>query len=205
VAAASLLGDLARPEAGISRECLLEAVEALPDVLADMRAVREALQCGEQEAVELLRPRSGDLLPVPAGGFKIRPRARHVFTEALRVEQAVRSTNPDEFSRLMNESHVSCARDYEVSCEELDALVEVARKSGAWGARLTGAGFGGSVVALVPDHHTHSFRSLVAEGYYGDWLPYHRPKIRVPEDLSAVLFECKASAGASVSAVANLV
>ena len=53
------------------------------------------------------------------------------------------------FGRLMNESHRSLAEDYEVSSEVLDELVETACASGALGARLTGAGFGGCVVCLV--------------------------------------------------------
>ncbi len=79
-------------------------------------------------------------------------RFRHSLREAARVdaaEDAMRAGNADAFGALMNESHESLARDYDVSHPALDALVGVARAHGALGARLTGAGFGGCIVALV--------------------------------------------------------
>src|SRR6266571_5094463 len=79
-------------------------------------------------------------------------RARHVVTENARVLKAVEALRLHdfvEFGRLMYASHQSLRDDYEVSTPELDAFVELARQSGAMGARLTGAGFGGSAIALV--------------------------------------------------------
>ena len=55
-----------------------------------------------------------------------------------------------ELGPLMDASHASLAVDYEVSCAELDVAVDAARKAGAFGARMTGGGFGGSAIALVP-------------------------------------------------------
>jgi galactokinase len=80
-------------------------------------------------------------------------RARHVVTENARVLSAVdalQSKNFNEFGRLMYASHASLRDDYEVSTPELDAFVEVANDTGALGARLTGAGFGGCAIALIP-------------------------------------------------------
>lgn len=79
-------------------------------------------------------------------------RARHVVTEnarVLRAVEALRLQDFVEFGRLMYASHQSLRDDYEVSTPELDAYVELARQSGVLGARLTGAGFGGSAIALV--------------------------------------------------------
>ena len=79
-------------------------------------------------------------------------RARHVVTEnarVLRAVEALRLHDFVEFGALMYASHESLRTDYEVSTPELDAFVELARQSGAPGARLTGAGFGGSAIALV--------------------------------------------------------
>lgn len=80
-------------------------------------------------------------------------RARHVTSENQRVLQAVtalRAGNLPTFGRLMNESHESLRHDYEVSCTELDLLVDIARQvPGVCGARMTGGGFGGSVVVLA--------------------------------------------------------
>jgi galactokinase len=79
-------------------------------------------------------------------------RARHVVTENGRVLAAVNALDRQDFSelgRLMFASHASLRDDFEVSTAELDAFVEIARESGALGARLTGAGFGGCALALI--------------------------------------------------------
>jgi galactokinase len=84
-------------------------------------------------------------------------RARHVVTENARVLEAVEALEAgdfDEFGRLMYASHASLRDDYEVSTRELDAFVEMAQERGARGARLTGAGFGGCAIALVPENDT---------------------------------------------------
>ncbi len=79
-------------------------------------------------------------------------RARHQFSEYARVLRARTSlscADAEGFAEALNESHASLRDDFRVSCAELDALVGVARRSGALGARLTGAGFGGCIVALA--------------------------------------------------------
>ena len=85
----------------------------------------------------------------------LRSRFRHVVSEAQRVDAAVGAMERGDartFGRLMSESHESLRADYEVSTPALDRLVETMRDAGALGARLTGAGFGGSVIALAePD------------------------------------------------------
>jgi galactokinase len=87
--------------------------------------------------------------------YRVRPRCRHVITENARVlasEQALSAGDVLRFGRLMNESHFSMSRDYEASCEEVDILADLCRKSDdVLGARVTGAGLGGCVVALVRD------------------------------------------------------
>jgi galactokinase len=75
-------------------------------------------------------------------------RARHAITEIIRTEagaKALSNNNYEEFGRLMYESHASLRDDFEVSCEELDQLVELARAvDGVYGSRMTGGGFGKS-------------------------------------------------------------
>ena len=81
-------------------------------------------------------------------------RARHVISENARVLEAVEALDNgdfDHFGHLMYASHASLRDDYEVSTPELDSFVETAKKHGATGARLTGAGFGGCAIALVPE------------------------------------------------------
>jgi galactokinase len=80
-------------------------------------------------------------------------RCRHVVSENMRVEQAARALADHDFASfggLMRESHASLHDDYEVSCAELDTMVAIAAGiEGVYGARMTGAGFGGCAVALV--------------------------------------------------------
>jgi galactokinase len=82
----------------------------------------------------------------------VRRRARHVVTEQSRVHvaaTALRAGDWQTFGRALNESHASLRDDYEVSCPELDVLAEALRSQpGCYGARMTGAGFGGNCVAL---------------------------------------------------------
>jgi galactokinase len=80
---------------------------------------------------------------------ELRRRARHVVSENARVLAAVRRLRDgDGIGDLLTESHASLRDDYEVSCPELDAVVEAAVAAGASGARLTGAGFGGCAIVL---------------------------------------------------------
>jgi galactokinase len=80
-------------------------------------------------------------------------RVRHVVTEnqrVLDVVQALRSEGPTAIGHLLDESHQSMRDDFEISVPELDLAVEVALANGALGARMTGGGFGGAAIALLP-------------------------------------------------------
>jgi galactokinase len=98
----------------------------------------------------------------------LRRRARHVFTENARVLQAAGSRDAHAFGRLMNGSHASLRDDYEVSTPELDLLVRwLQSEEGVFGARLTGAGFGGACVALCRSDAVHQVAASVLEKYNG--------------------------------------
>lgn len=80
-------------------------------------------------------------------------RARHILTENQRVLDAVaalRRTDFDEFGRLLTASHESMRDDFEITTEQIDEIAAAALRAGALGARMTGGGFGGCVIALVP-------------------------------------------------------
>src|SRR5215470_12429080 len=82
----------------------------------------------------------------------VRRRARHVVTEnhrVLQVADLLRAGQPGKIGALLSASHVSLRDDFEVSWAEADVAVEAALAAGALGARMTGGGFGGSVIALV--------------------------------------------------------
>ncbi len=81
-------------------------------------------------------------------------RARHVVTEIERTRKTaelLRSSRFSDVGELFDNSHASLRDDFEVSCDELDVAVAAARRGGAIGARMTGGGFGGSAIALVPE------------------------------------------------------
>uniref|UniRef100_A0A7N8WTR6 Galactokinase 2 n=1 Tax=Mastacembelus armatus TaxID=205130 RepID=A0A7N8WTR6_9TELE len=104
--------------------------------------------------------------------FKLHQRAKHVYGEAARVLQFknVCDSESDKSIRLlgdlMNQSHASCRDLYECSCPELDQLVDICLKSGAVGSRLTGAGWGGCAVSMVPSEKVEFFIQAVREAYY---------------------------------------
>ena len=96
-------------------------------------------------------------------------RARHAVTENQRTIQAVEALKRGdifEFGQLMNASHLSLKEDYEVSCEELDILVEEAWDiDGVLGSRMMGAGFGGCTVSIVENSAVNEFIRKVGENY----------------------------------------
>ena len=118
--------------------------------------------------------------PIRADKFLLRQRALHVFTEALRVLRfrALLSSPPaegtelmDKLGALMNETQDSCRDVYDCSCTELDELCELARGAGAKGSRLTGAGWGGCSVHLVPKDKVEGVKRVWEERYYRRKFP----------------------------------
>ena len=127
--------------------------------------------CSINKNLRSLRDVGEDLLIVNRENLDpvIWRRCRHVITENRRVQRAVEALKkPDMvlFGELMNMSHESCKTDYEVSCRELDLLVDLARKvPGVLGARMTGAGFGGCTINLVARNRIEEFQQKVGSLY----------------------------------------
>jgi galactokinase len=99
---------------------------------------------------------------------RIRRRVRHVFTEIDRVRDAVRQLEAGDFKGLgasFTASHESLRDDYEVSADELDVVVDTALENGALGARMTGGGFGGSAIALLPTDSVDPVAAAVASAF----------------------------------------
>jgi len=117
-------------------------------------------------------------------------RARHVVTEIARTEQASKilpSGDMAAMSELMRQSHNSLRDDFQVTVPPIDDLFEkIAEQLGSdGGVRMTGGGFGGCMVALVPDDRIDEIEGFVSETY------------RTPEGSEPLMFRCTASAGAS--------
>jgi galactokinase len=134
-----------------------------------------------EEAVRLLKqdlPAIQALRDVPPAQFHalagnlpetVRKRAQHVVEECARVEQAIQKMETGDaaaFGKLMFEGHASLRDLYEVSCPELDVLVDSAASlPGCIGARLTGAGFGGCTVNLVEEGQAEAFIEQLKQKY----------------------------------------
>lgn len=129
-----------------------EAVEVLGNFLPGIKALRDV---SVKDFVQF----RNELTPVT------RMRAEHVVRENARVlegVEALKAKDVARFGALMDESHDSLRDLYEVSCDELDVLVEAARGvSGVFGSRMTGAGFGGCTVSLVNEDAVDAFTDVV--------------------------------------------
>jgi len=151
-------------------------------------------ECAEAVAaigsVESLRDVDAAMFEAAAGRIQppARQRARHVVTEDARVEAFMAASNAGDLKtmgQLFVASHRSLQHDYEVSCEELDFLVDTALGvPGVFGARMTGGGFGGCTVNLVAPEAVAAFEAGVREAYQARFGI-------VPQ-----IYRCKPSAGA---------
>ena len=129
----------------------------------------------------------------PETPLQVRACCRHVWTENHRVLLTVDALRLDyigEAGRLMNEAHASARDDYRISCAELECLVAAAREvDGCVGARLTGAGWGGCIIALVHAEATAAFHDHVVRRYAAE------------TGRQATLFPCQAGPAAGLVAV----
>ena len=96
-------------------------------------------------------------------------RAKHAVYEnqrTIKAVEALKNNEVEKFGALMNQSHDSLKTDYEVSCDEIDLLVDLARSiPGVMGSRITGGGFGGCTVSIVKNEAVDTFVETVGKGY----------------------------------------
>jgi galactokinase len=148
--------DLAAGEYNDRRAECEDGVRILSRSLPNVKALRD-VTFGDLETAQ------AELTP------KVFKRCAHVVRENERVLKAaelLEDLDPTGFGELMYESHQSLRDDYEVSCPELDAMVEIASGlDGIYGARMTGGGFGGCTVNLVQTPHVESFKNGIENGY----------------------------------------
>lgn len=172
---------------------MLEAVHRIlhPDTYTKVELV-ELLESSEEEIEsEMLTPNTRHLTD-----FKLHQRALHVFSEAHRVEEYQRismsSQSLQDLGSLMYQSHESCTNLYECSHPNLDKLVNLSKEAGALGARLTGAGWGGCIVALVPLEKLDHFMQHLLKNYYSGLESVQG------QDSQTYLFPTKPGPGAQV-------
>jgi galactokinase len=139
--------------------------------------------------------------PIQAEKFKLRQRALHVFSEALRVQSFKRvllsdsicQEKAEQLGNLMNQTQDSCRDVYECSCPELDELCQIARGAGAVGSRLTGAGWGGCTVHLVLSDKVDDVIAAWKAAYYGKRFP-----TLSAENLEEAILTSRPSTGAHI-------
>ena len=146
--------------------------------------------------------KSGEHISGPPEGFKLLARARHVVSEAARVEDALVAANSGDgkkLGELMFKSHTSCRKNYELSVPALNDLVNIGREAGSSGSRLTGAGFGGCTVHLVRDEILEQFIDEVQRRYYDDAImAYPEAFRRYEEKGKHALLALRPAGGANV-------
>ena len=131
--------------------------------LKDLQKVVDIRTLGDltEEEFEIHKDAIGDEI--------CKKRAKHAVYENQRTIRAVKALKENDiagFGRLMNQSHISLRDDYEVSCEEIDILVDLAWKiNGVVGSRITGGGFGGCTVSIVKNDAVETFVEQVGKGY----------------------------------------
>lgn len=130
--------------------------------------------------VEDLYQRYFTKFPAKAEHFKLRQRVRHVYGEALRVVEFMdllenpsrrpQGEDTAEYNKqlgaLLSASQKSCGEDFGCSCDEIDRLVDIAVRAGSYGSRLTGAGWGGCTIHLVPADKVDAVRAAFDKEYY---------------------------------------
>jgi len=142
--------------------------------------------------VKMLRDADADMVSAAEDNLsdKELTRARHVVSEidrTLRAVEAMEAGDYAAFGQLMYASHASLRDDYEVSCEELDEIVELAAGlEGVYGARMTGGGFGGCAIILADADRADSIAAAITESYTARFAH------------PCVIFPTRAAAGAGV-------
>ena len=175
--------ELASSEYNRRRADCEEAVRRLATVIPGIRALRDI-------NLEQLERHRGLLTEV------IYKRALHIVTENARVldsAEALGAGDIERFGKRMAESHRSLRDDYEVSCRELDLMVDLAyQQKGVFGARMTGGGFGGATINLVAARHAGEFKEKLGKAYQ------HETGL-VPQ-----IYICKPAEGAGPVATSDL-
>ena len=192
-------------------EQLRELIELTKTTLPKDGYTREEIAEAIGMSVPALEERFTSKFPIRAEKFKLQQRALHVFSEALRVLQFMdilenpsshldadtgssTATFNQKLGDLMNETQVSCSKVYECSCPELDEMCAIARRAGSYGSRLTGAGWGGCSVHLVPADKVEAVKAAWEKEYYSKMA-------LTPEQKDAAVVVSKPGSGSAVFVV----
>jgi galactokinase len=126
------------------------------------------------DSLRHITPADLDAALTRLGDDQLRRRVRHVVTEIGRVADTVAALEAADLAhvgRLFDASHASMRDDYEISCAELDLATATAREHGALGARMTGGGFGGSSIAIVPAASVAAISTAIEAAFAAQGFP----------------------------------
>jgi len=179
------LGDISPPYFNISELELDVMISEYLKSLPESHSLKELVSIFEVSQHELAIQyrnvlRGAELNELP-GGYKVKGRFKHVYTECQRVQKAITcllNNDKVQLGKLLDKSHDSLAKDYEVSTPEVDSIVKLLKKFGAFGARLVGAGFGGMILALsdhtraegLIENMQNSFYSKIQQQKFTDYI-----------------------------------
>eukprot|EP01055_Gregarina_sp_Pseudo9_P000109 Gregarina_sp_Pseudo_9__108@NODE_1072_length_1905_cov_87_724009_g1004_i0_p1_GENE_NODE_1072_length_1905_cov_87_724009_g1004_i0NODE_1072_length_1905_cov_87_724009_g1004_i0_p1_ORF_typecomplete_len542_score158_91GHMP_kinases_C/PF08544_13/1_3e04GHMP_kinases_C/PF08544_13/1_4e04GHMP_kinases_C/PF08544_13/5_7e02GHMP_kinases_C/PF08544_13/3_3e17GalKase_gal_bdg/PF10509_9/8_3e16GHMP_kinases_N/PF00288_26/1_6e12_NODE_1072_length_1905_cov_87_724009_g1004_i01931818 len=197
------LRDVLRNYVKMSEDELLQKLETyIPNKTYTKEDVNKIL--GDERRKTLLELRCGNPVWEKNDDFYLHNRIKHVLTENARVtefvntcrameketDEAARTKGLIHLGELLNGSGKSLKEDFDASCDEIEELCQIARDAGAVGSRLTGAGWGGCTVSLVPEHKVEEFMTKVKENYF---IPYIEgtkkkevPLEVLPSDVSSI-------------------
>ncbi|RMZ88856.1 hypothetical protein DV736_g3916, partial [Chaetothyriales sp. CBS 134916] len=175
-----IIRKLGRTDALVEKQVQL-VTEIVKSALDRDSYTREDIAGILKVSVETLEKEYLSQFPIRADSFKLRQRALHVLEEAQRVlkfrnilSSSATILNQErlvQLGELMNQTQQSCRDLFECSCPEVDDICAIARRAGAYGSRLTGAGWGGCTVHLVPQAEVEAVGSALKEHYYYKKFP----------------------------------
>ncbi|XP_068239346.1 N-acetylgalactosamine kinase isoform X2 [Palaemon carinicauda] len=178
--------------------------KSLPEMMTLVSRTFESRPYSKKEICQLLSTSEEDLDKTTLSEntrhieeFRLHDRAQHVFSEAHRVWEfkriceAKNGKSVEELGKLMQESHLSTKLLYECSHPKLDKLVDLS-EGVTYGARLTGAGWGGCMVAMVKEEMADEYKKLLVKDYFS-----HEPTAN-NKDISSILFSSHPSPGACI-------
>jgi galactokinase len=190
------LGDVTPQYFGISKTELDIFISEFISSLTVTYSLKELLSLFNVSGSELANQyrnvlRGADLGEIE-GGYKLKGRFRHVYSECQRVEKAInilKDKEKIELGKLLDASHKSLANDYEVSTPEVDSIVKLLKQFGAYGSRIVGAGFGGMVLALSDHSHSDVLIEKMKESFYSK---------KLSQNLDNYIIRCNTADGAGL-------
>ena len=167
------IGDIARISPSFTQNELDRVVYDFLGTLSDTYLLKDLLSIfnlSKDDLADLYQHvlRGAELSEI-AGGYNLKNRFKHVYTECQRVNKAVeclKTNNKLEIGKLLDASHNSLSNDYDVSTPEIDSIVKMLKIFGALGARLVGAGFGGMVLVLSDSSHADELIENMQNSFY---------------------------------------